>query len=802
MELQLINFRCYTDRHFHFPQGVILIDGPSGKGKSTLFQAIKYALYGTVKNVCRYGEKKTSVRLKALELDILRTNIPARLVVHHKERMYEDLEAQEMINKRFGRQFDITSYMAQKGTSQFFTLSGTEKLGLLEELSLSGDERIATLKSSVQKDIKEIRSKLIEEQAQVKILERQILSPPSFKLMGGIKRIDDVKDVIQWSEQLSGFWESQRQFIEQKLTATSTSMRLQQHNKKQYDVLSNAIKPLIEEKVQLETELALVKSQWSTDDINACLYSIEQHEHALKYEQKKSDLAERNQTYLSLIENERASIEQQKQALVSRKLPEPEDSAPLRSRSTLLQERMSLCVRIQELETELANPKYTDIKSKWESSSEKAEKVKQFLNDVDTRRCVQSCPSCKKGLIIQSQRIMVADHQPMSETEKAKEADLKTKYPLLLKQLETQHKLMVSQDGMRTDLARLRKECELESGDAKELMAHIRSELDTLQSKLDTIKTTLHTNATLEKQLTDLANIDPEKKYKDMLAIITRLSDALKTYQVGEKCETLDAVKKKLTEMQDARREEERLTKRIGIVSSTLSQKEKEILELSVDTTDYQSIIEDVLLQQKWVTDKYQTASQSVSRYKQYHHDMLIYVEYRNKVKQVSEKQCRCIIYQSQLEQLEALFTHIIHAEGVCLEQFIRRINRTMAWYMEQFFPDQSLRMELDSEKECKNGAVRQEICVKLTQHQFPCELKALSGGEYDRCALAFMLTINELSHSPCLILDESISSLDMMLSEDVLEVIKEKQGELRKFVLLVSHQANTGFFDHVISLT
>jgi len=63
------------------------------------------------------------------------------------------------------------------------------------------------------------------------------------------------------------------------------------------------------------------------------------------------------------------------------------------------------------------------------------------------------------------------------------------------------------------------------------------------------------------------------------------------------------------------------------------------------------------------------------------------------------------------------------------------------------------------------------------------------------------MLAINELSHSPCLFLDESISSLDMSLSEDVLEVLKEKQTELGKIVLLISHQANTGFFDHVITI-
>jgi ABC-type thiamine transport system ATPase subunit len=153
------------------------------------------------------------------------------------------------------------------------------------------------------------------------------------------------------------------------------------------------------------------------------------------------------------------------------------------------------------------------------------------------------------------------------------------------------------------------------------------------------------------------------------------------------------------------------------------------------------------------------------------------------------------------MEQLETLAHHIVQAEGICLEKFIARVNTTMKWYLEQFFPDQTVTMELDSERECKNGKIRHEICVHVLHRHHPCDLKALSGGEYDRCALAFMLAINELSHSPCLFLDESISSLDMSLSEDVLEVIKTKQSELHKIVLLVSHQANTGFFDHVITI-
>jgi len=178
---------------------------------------------------------------------------------------------------------------------------------------------------------------------------------------------------------------------------------------------------------------------------------------------------------------------------------------------------------------------------------------------------------------------------------------------------------------------------------------------------------------------------------------------------------------------------------------------------------------------------------------------MARYIQYRTMLLDIYEKRRMCAIYYTQLEQLESLFQHMIQAEGICLEQFIRRVNNKMKSYMEHFFPDASLQMELSAEKETKSGKIKNEICVQLIQNHHPTELKFLSGGEHDRCALAFMLAINELAHSPFLFLDESISSLDMKLSEEVLEIIKEKQTELRKTVLLISHQANTGFFDQVV---
>jgi ABC-type bacteriocin/lantibiotic exporter with double-glycine peptidase domain len=49
------------------------------------------------------------------------------------------------------------------------------------------------------------------------------------------------------------------------------------------------------------------------------------------------------------------------------------------------------------------------------------------------------------------------------------------------------------------------------------------------------------------------------------------------------------------------------------------------------------------------------------------------------------------------------------------------------------------------------------------------------------------------------LLLDECISSLDSETTNVVLENIKEKYKG--KLVILVSHQANLGFFDKIIDL-
>ena len=46
-KVELENFFCYTDTfEYSFEDGLTLISGPNGKGKTTLFESVPYTFYG------------------------------------------------------------------------------------------------------------------------------------------------------------------------------------------------------------------------------------------------------------------------------------------------------------------------------------------------------------------------------------------------------------------------------------------------------------------------------------------------------------------------------------------------------------------------------------------------------------------------------------------------------------------------------------------------------------------------------------------------------------------------------------
>ena len=105
MQIVLKNFKCWKNNTFNLDnKGITLIKGKSGQGKTSILDAIYFALFGQGKKIITFGKKSCSVCLEYNDYIITRTRCPNRLLVLINNKEYEDKVAQEIINKYFGDQ--------------------------------------------------------------------------------------------------------------------------------------------------------------------------------------------------------------------------------------------------------------------------------------------------------------------------------------------------------------------------------------------------------------------------------------------------------------------------------------------------------------------------------------------------------------------------------------------------------------------------------------------------------------------------------------------------------------------------
>ena len=144
ISLSLKNFRCWEDQTFHFnDNGIILLSGISGKGKSTLLNAFLYVITGNMKNVTMFGkEKLKSEVILTLQdenecITITRAKNPTRFHVKKGSVLAENDVAQHIINDLFGTDFKHISYIDQDNDYSFVYMSAENKMSFLRTLLLS-----------------------------------------------------------------------------------------------------------------------------------------------------------------------------------------------------------------------------------------------------------------------------------------------------------------------------------------------------------------------------------------------------------------------------------------------------------------------------------------------------------------------------------------------------------------------------------------------------------------------------------------------------------------------------------------
>ena len=184
MIIRLKNVRQHEDLTLEFPEtGIIRLYGRSGIGKTTIFDAIEEALYGSASDMAPWGATKSSVELTIGSLEVVRTRGPQTLTVKSGGLVYKDDEAQELINKTLGmteQEFLACSYIKQGSANSLLSLGPADQLRFIESLSV-GDANPEKVKEKIKVLIKDS--------------DKEILSC-KLHLTEILKRIESGKDKI------------------------------------------------------------------------------------------------------------------------------------------------------------------------------------------------------------------------------------------------------------------------------------------------------------------------------------------------------------------------------------------------------------------------------------------------------------------------------------------------------------------------------------------------------------------------------------------------------------------------------
>ena len=143
MDINITSFRGINAWQGHIGNGLTLLKGESGSGKSTILEAIKWCLYGQTRQVFPFsGKKDTEVSFSFNDITITRKKNPEIIKWCEKEIVLEATAAEKKIESYFGSKllWQAGSYIQQGEKIVLLAGSNSEKSALIKEIVFSGQE--------------------------------------------------------------------------------------------------------------------------------------------------------------------------------------------------------------------------------------------------------------------------------------------------------------------------------------------------------------------------------------------------------------------------------------------------------------------------------------------------------------------------------------------------------------------------------------------------------------------------------------------------------------------------------------
>lgn len=750
MRLTLSNFGIWNKKTFEFhDHGITLISGQSGKGKTTIFRAINYALTGEGTKLVTLGEKKCTVVFEYNNMVITRCNTPSRLTVVFDNCTYEGDEAQSFIYQQIGKNFEIAGYIQQKGENSFLCMTPADKLRFLEKVAFS-DVPIDELKEKAREFVSSAELNLFSVQGEMKYLqENPVQQPEKFQYTR-----DQIKSKIAELRSTAILSANLKQLENEKL---------QQHLLQQKKLsLSQRISD-----IHIETVPDVICSNGEEEDVRLH-YEYEDYLREKKSVNELEMYIQKNQKEIDRLTVELSLI----------RLPTIEEKSELQS------DFIELAATLQHYKTQQVHKRIISSfsQSRYEELGKSIPQLEEKLRCLLQSREVKVCPCCKKHLRVTEGRLEVFESTATTTVGYSldKERELKTQIADQKKELTNLEVIKCQIDRM----PRMEEEIELDQSEFEEAIEKNKQE----QMKLE-MSEKKHAELTKDKNkaLNDTNIIKMKSRIKEFYG---RVEPRL---PLRSKLE----LERAISDRKIREREIQKTIQENALKVTRKSELEKELISLpeckNINTleTDLLKIVNEIqTIQQELL--KYTQLEKEYQVYKEHLELYRTYVNNRKRISQtLLEAEKRFTLSKKFREALQT-------AEMLALNSIIEEINSHLSVYLALFFPENPLTLDLCLFKANeKTKTIKNQVNIQVGYRGVNTDLATLSGGEKDRVNLAFTLALAEIFSIPLLMLDETLSSLDRETTENILEHIQKDS----RCILIVAHQVSLGLFDHVFTV-
>ena len=822
MKLTLKNFKCYENRIFEFNNILTLIQGVSGKGKSTIFNAILFVLYDKIKKPQMYGKTSCQVEFIFENYKITRSKTPNRLVlIIDDENQYIDDAAQNIIDKKFGDIFEFTSYINQNPTKSFMMISPAEKLKFLQKLvfkdidlndikdknkveinlrkeALNKNKNNLELASKIFQDMdkpipvefplkgKKINYEKLNKNEEIKLKNCSIrikkAENENVNLQNELNAIKILLNYISLKEENIENITKQLECLtlEEKNLNYQGDDKLQEYNAKLKQLLSR--KNVIQMKIQYQNDIKKLSTMKQTE-IEKYNKEINKIDNTLWKEYTKDETE-------NIIQDLKDCLKDAKHVSYLKKQIDDCNKDGIKSSD------------------ELDNLKNTIEKNRDEISTKTV-----FLEKIEQQKNIYECPSCSVKLQISDDGLYIPDLDEVLLDKNANDInDIKNHITNLKKDVKQLEKIIPDYENKLYTVNKLETELNdiISEYEDDICETNISEDLENMnkyynyQTKMEHKKSDIQNNISegnfsssyliFEKDIKELKkNIEMSDEQWEIDDCSIDNEEELRNIIIQEQ-KNRDNIKRLTKEMSSKTNEKIKCeddllikkNKHIEIYGSI-----KDISELEHVIDSNKKIIEEnknsmeLCLNNLDQINKYNLYIENKTKYLKFKNEVS---EYENNVKESTKK------YDAALKLKEK----ISEAEAIYLFNIIESINSHAQIYLEYFFPEDPIVIKLLSFKETKDNN-KPQINVEIDYKGMEFLFDDLSGGEQARVNLAFTLALNEIFDSKILLLDECTANINEDLTTMIFDTLKEHFKD--KYVIVIAHQVIEGIFDDIVKL-